>query len=197
MYPLSLSSSQSSMNYSSFLNLPILHLELSTGNFCDIVNPYRFFKSPYMRYEDSVFWSCLNCLLLAFAYQCMAWHIPPLIPSGTINIISTSVSSSNFTSDFFRNVCHANPGADKSYAASSSYISMNLLQKFWNTSASNNVSLCMYRSWYPLLYSEILPDTFGVFLISFTDFCLCQITMKLFVWKWRFIEFLPTIHVLI
>ena len=36
------------------------------------------------------------------------------MPFSTINNISTSVSNSNSTSVFFfRNACHANPGADK------------------------------------------------------------------------------------
>ena len=42
---------------------------------------------------------------------------------------------------FFKRACHANPGADKKRAGSSSYISVHLFQKFSNTSASNNVSL--------------------------------------------------------
>ena len=36
-------------------------------------------------------------LLFAFAYLCIEWHIPPLIPSSTINSISKSVNNSNFT----------------------------------------------------------------------------------------------------
>ena len=47
----------------------------------------------------------------------------------TINSISTSVGNSDFMFAFFRNACHTNPGADKKYAGSSSYISMHLLPK--------------------------------------------------------------------
>ena len=40
-------------------------------------------------------------------------HIPPLIPFSTINNLSTLVNNSNFTAVFFKQACHANPGADK------------------------------------------------------------------------------------
>ena len=46
-------------------------------------------------------------LLFAFAYLCIAWHIPPLIP------FSISVNNSNSTPVFFKQACHANPGAYK------------------------------------------------------------------------------------
>ena len=47
---------------------------------------------------------------------------------------------------FFKQAFHANPGADKKRAGSSSYISMHLFLKFSNTSASNNVALGTYIS---------------------------------------------------
>ena len=40
-------------------------------------------------------------LLFAFAYLCIKWHIPLLIPSSTINSISQSVNNSNCTFVFF------------------------------------------------------------------------------------------------
>ena len=46
---------------------------------------------------------------------------------------------------FFKAACHANPGAEKNSAGSSSYISRH---KFSNTSANNNVSLWIYKLWY-------------------------------------------------
>ena len=36
----------------------------------------------------------------------------------TINIISVSVNSSNFTSVFLKAVCHANPGAQRNFSGS-------------------------------------------------------------------------------
>ena len=75
--------------------------------------------------------------LLDFAYRCMAWHIPPPMPFSTISSMSTSVSNSSSTS-VFRHACHANPGPDKKYAGSSSYTSMNFLQKLSNTSANSS-----------------------------------------------------------
>ena len=59
----------------------------------------------------------------------------------TISNISVLVNNYNSASVFFKQACHANPGADKQLAGSSSYISIHLFLKFLNTSASNNVSL--------------------------------------------------------
>ena len=50
------------------------------------------------------------------------------------------VNNSSSTPVFFKQACHANPGADKRWAGSSSYISVHLFLKFSNTSASNNAS---------------------------------------------------------
>ena len=87
-------------------------------------------------------------LLLALVYRHIAWHIPPLIPFSKISNASLSVNNSNFTLVFFKAAFHVNPGADKKWAGSISYISMHLFLKFSNTSASNDVSDWTYRSWY-------------------------------------------------
>ena len=50
-----------------------------------------------------------------------------------------SVKRSNFTLVFFKAACHANPGAERNFAGSSSYISTQIFQKFSNTSADNDV----------------------------------------------------------
>ena len=63
--------------------------------------------------------------------------------NSTINSISMPVNNFNFTSVFFR---YNTPHADNKHARSSSYTSIHLLQKFLNTSANNNGSLCTYRS---------------------------------------------------
>ena len=75
-------------------------------------------------------------LLLAFAYR----RIAPLIPFSTINNISTSVKTSNFTLDFFKAACHSNP-AERNFAESSSYISRHIFLTFSDTSANNDVLL--------------------------------------------------------
>ena len=49
-------------------------------------------------------------------------HIPPHIPYSTISNISISVKRSNFTLVFFKAACRANPGAERNFAGSSSYI---------------------------------------------------------------------------
>ena len=84
-------------------------------------------------------------LLFAFAYLYVAWYIPPRVPSSNIISMSLSVNNSNSTVVFFKQSCHACPGADKKWAGSSSYLSMHLSLKFSNTSASNNVSDWTYR----------------------------------------------------
>ena len=50
------------------------------------------------------------------------------------------VNNSSSTPVFLKQACHANPGAYKRWAGSSSYISIHLFLKFSNTSASNNAS---------------------------------------------------------
>ena len=52
--------------------------------------------------------------------------------------MSLFVNNSNFATVFFKQACHANIGADKKWAGSSSYISRHLFLKFSKTSASNN-----------------------------------------------------------
>ena len=55
--------------------------------------------------------------------------------------MSKFANNSNFTPVFFKQACHANPGADKKDTGSSSYLSLHLPLKFSKTSASNNLSL--------------------------------------------------------
>ena len=52
-------------------------------------------------------------LLFAFAYVCIARHIPPLIPFSAINNRSTSVYGTNFIPVVFKQACYVNPGRDK------------------------------------------------------------------------------------
>ena len=87
-------------------------------------------------------------LLFAFAYPYIGWHIPPLISFLVIINISLSVNKTNFILVSFKRASHINPGADKKWVGSSSYISIHLFLKPSNTSASNNVSLWTHRSWY-------------------------------------------------
>ena len=60
--------------------------------------------------------------------------------------MSQAVNNSNLISVFFKQVYHANLGAEKKYTGSSSYISRHIFLTFSNTSASNNVSLLTYKS---------------------------------------------------
>ena len=61
-------------------------------------------------------------LLLAFAYQQIKLYFPLLIPLPTINNTWILVKRSNFTSVFFKAACHANPGAERNFTGSNSYI---------------------------------------------------------------------------
>ena len=66
--------------------------------------------------------------------------------------MSLFVNNFNFIPVFFKQACHANSGANKKWAGSSSYISIHLFLKVSKTSASNNVSVWTYRPWYSPLY---------------------------------------------
>ena len=68
---------------------------------------------------------------------------------------------------FFKVVCHANLGAERKTAGSSSYISMHLFQKFSNMLASNNASLSTYKSSYSFkfFYFKDSPGSFRVLAI--------------------------------
>ena len=53
--------------------------------------------------------------------------------------MSITVTRFNFTFVFLKAACHANPGAEKSFAGSSSYILRHIFLEFSNTSANNNI----------------------------------------------------------
>ena len=65
-------------------------------------------------------------------------HVGDHLSECFFNFHGSTFNWSNFTSAFFMNGCHANPGADKKYTASSSYISMQFLRKFSNSSANSS-----------------------------------------------------------
>ena len=120
-YPLFLFSSYFLMKRSLNFNNLFTHLKPFTGNFWDIAHPYKLFASKYMRYDDMILLpQFFIYLLFALAYLYTAWHVPPRIPFSTISSISISVSNSNFTPVFFKQACHANLGAVKKWAGSSS-----------------------------------------------------------------------------
>ena len=52
-----------------------------------------------------------------------------------------SVKRSNFTLACLKAVCYVNPGAERNFAGSSSYILTHIFRKVSNTSAKNNVSV--------------------------------------------------------
>ena len=103
-------------------------------------------------------------LLFALAYLCIDWHIPLLIPASIINNISMSVINSKFSFVFFKQACHAaNPGADMKWEGSSPYISIHVSLNFLKTSASNNVSVWTYKSWYsPRVFVSNTSHIFSV-----------------------------------
>ena len=63
----------------------------------------------------------------------------------TINSMSISVNSSNFTNVFFKAAFHTNLGAQRSFAGSKWTIFDNVFVKFSKTSAKSNVSFLRYN----------------------------------------------------
>ena len=63
-----------------------------------------------------------------------------------------SIKRSNPTFVFFKAAYHANPGGERNFAGSTSYISRHVFLKFSNTSANNNVLLWTCKSWYSPQY---------------------------------------------
>ena len=121
-----------------------IHLKPAMCNSSYIGQPYRLSTSHTMRYEDFLFGSWFfKYLFLAYAYRCVAWHIPSLSSSTVSRIqrISASVSNYYYFCFVFRHACHADPGTDKIYAVSSSYISLHFSWKLSSTSANSSVSL--------------------------------------------------------
>ena len=47
----------------------------------------------------------------------------------------------------FKAACHANSGAERKWAGSSSYLSRSIFRKSLNTSANNNKTHWTYKSW--------------------------------------------------
>ena len=76
--------------------------------------------------------------------------------------MSISVKRSNFTLAFFKGACHANPGAKRNFAGSSSYISRHIFRKFSNTSANNNVSLGITN--HDILLNFLFQNLYKLFL---------------------------------
>ena len=102
-------------------------------------------------------------LLLAFDYRWIPWRILPLIPFSVVNNISIWVNWSNFILLFFKAAYHANSGAARKRAGSSSYISRHIFRKFSNTSANSNVLLWTYKSWYSpkFLFEKFYNNSFA------------------------------------
>ena len=73
-----------------------------------------------------------------------------------------SVKKSKFTLVFYKTACHANPGAEKIFEGSSSYIPRHVFQKIPNISANNYVSLWIYKPRYSpkLFISKFLQTLF-------------------------------------
>ena len=59
-----------------------------------------------------------------------------------------SVKRFNFALVFFKVVCYANPGDERNFAISSSFIFRHMFLKISNTSANNNPLLWIYKSQY-------------------------------------------------
>ena len=62
------------------------------------------------------------------------------MPFSTINRISISVSSSSFTSVFFKAACHANPGAERNFTGYKWQILKHIVLKFSKTPVKSNIT---------------------------------------------------------
>ena len=118
------------------------------------------------------------CLNHNLSYNC-CWlsHANDLIHSA----ISTKVTCQHQSAIlvvFCKHTCHVNPSAAKKYLGSSSYISMQFLQKLSNTLVNSSVSLRTYKLRYQVLCSKMFPDSFCVFVISICDVFHHQIAVK-------------------
>ena len=86
-------------------------------------------------------------LLLAFAYQWIAWQMTPLIPF--LPLITYPYRLKNLILLWcFWGCLSTNPGAVRKLAWSNSYASRYTFWKFSNISGNNKVSLWTYKLWY-------------------------------------------------
>ena len=83
----------------------------------------------------------------------------------TINSISISFNRSNFTLAFFKAAYYANPGVERKWARSRSYISRYIFWKLLNTPTSSNASLYTYKSWYSSNF--FISNPYKFFLYAF------------------------------
>ena len=111
--------------------------------FGTLLNHINYLHSNIEDMTILYFYYNLSCICY-LECRWIEWYTPLLIPFSTINNISITVKRSNFTLVF----CHANPGAERKQAGSSSYIFSIITRKFSNISANSNVSLWIYNSWY-------------------------------------------------
>ena len=116
------------------------HLKPFTDKFFDIADPYKLFVPIF-----KIRWFCIY--IITFSVFVISSSIPRNSMTNftsntfsTINNISISVTRSNFILTCFIAACHANPGAERKWEVSSSYISRHILLKFLNTPVNNSVS---------------------------------------------------------
>ena len=122
------------------------YLNLSAGNFWEIAYPHKSFASKCIKNDDylPLLYSFMY-LLFAFAYLC----IYMTYSSSNTNNISVSVKNSNSISVFlnmFAMLIHLLIKNEQDQNHMFQYIYF--IIKFSNKSASNNVSLWTYKSWY-------------------------------------------------
>ena len=102
----------------------------------------------YLHPNTKIWWFIVFVIFFHVFIVCCCISMYCMTYSSTINNKSISVNNSNSTSIYFKHAFHADPGAYKKRAGSSWYIKIHLLRKPSNKSASSNVSLWTYKSWY-------------------------------------------------
>ena len=98
--------------------------KLSIGNFWDLSHQYKLFASHFIVVY------CSYYLLLQMDELRDIFHLLFLfLPFVTLILVNNLIPFQFFSG----NACHPNPGAEKKWARSSSYVSIHLLLKFSNT----------------------------------------------------------------
>ena len=133
------------MQFSTVLNINLEKISFVTFFiivFYEVFIKLRSFYYPFKMIYRKLLWHCptiqfiyisvikiwcfyifiiiFHIFLLAFVYLWITWHTPLLISFSTVNIMSASVTSSYFTSVFFKTAFHANPESEINFTWSNS-----------------------------------------------------------------------------
>ena len=104
-------------------NVSSTQLKPFTCYICDIAHPYKSFRRQYLRYHNSLFFIIITHVFVSSSHILM--NSMPYSISDTFSYhynIPISAKKVQFCFNLFKVACHANPGAERKWAGSSSYI---------------------------------------------------------------------------